>query len=256
LGGVELLRPPIGAPRNDWHLARRSPARPEKSAARQKTGILVRERWRGNIHFFRSATPRSARVGFILGGQKLATARDKAKTPHSFPGRPVLNREGSAPSFEPPVGRREGRPPSSNRLIRRGRIALPLLTERFGPGGRLSLLMTARRKEGRRRSLCWRGVLDREDGAPCLRRAIRRGRTVLPVSNAPSGRGRTAFPAGREPPEGSPALRKDRRRMGSFALRRGPYILAPLPCAQRLDAELDQLLARVIQIDTSQPDEE
>jgi hypothetical protein len=197
-----------------------------------------------------------------FSGEKLATARDKTKTPHSFPGRPILNREGRAPSSELPVGRREGCPPSSNRLIRSGRIALPLLTERFGPGGRLSLLMTARRKEGRRRSLRWRGVLDREDGAPsferaverrergapCLRRAVRRGRIVLPVSNAPSRRGRTAFPAGREPPEGSPAMRKDRRRTGAFSLRYGPYILAPFPCAQRLDAELDQLLVAVAEM--------
>ena len=128
----------------------------------------------------------------------------------------------------------------------------------FGPGGRLSLLMAAHRKEGRRRSLFWQGVLDREDGAPtfqravgrrergapCLRRAVRRGRIALPVSNGPPERGKTAFPAGREPPEGSPALRKDRRGRGSFALRCGLYVLAPCSCAPRLDAELDPLRKR------------
>jgi hypothetical protein len=119
-----------------------------------------------------SAQILAARSGFILGGQKLATARGKAKTPRSFPGRPVLDREGRAPSSEPPVGRRESRPPSSNRLVRTGRIALPLydgtfwtgrtalpppdgspeggktalplLTRRLGPGGWRSRLRTSR----------------------------------------------------------------------------------------------------------------
>ena len=145
-----------------------------------------------------------------------------SKVWRSFPGRPVLDREGRAPTCEPPVGR--GGMPSSlfESSHQNGRIALPLLIRDVGSGGPLSLLMTARRKEGRWRSLLWRGVLDGEDGAPsferaverrergapCLRRARRRGRTVLPVSNAPSRRGRTAFPAGREPP-------KDRRLCGA-----------------------------------------
>jgi len=47
--------------------------------------------------------------------------------------------------------------------------------------------------------------MKREDGSPCF--------------DALARRGRTAFPADRELPEVSPAMRKDRRRMSLFAVR-------------------------------------
>ena len=92
---------------------------------------------------------------------------------------------------------RKVRLPLPNRLLEEGRV-LPLqivssgtggsrslfTTGRFESGGRLSLLITARRKEGR--------------GAPSLTRRWT-GRMALPPSNEPLRGGREALPVSGEP---------------------------------------------------------
>jgi hypothetical protein len=81
--------------------------------------------------------------GERISARKLVAAHAKEGRRRSLLRTLIPGRENGAPSLEQPVKRGKIVLPLKIVSSGAGRIALPPLTERFGPGGRLSLFMTA-----------------------------------------------------------------------------------------------------------------